>query len=158
MKINPKIQCQHFLQFLLILLLCLTHLGLLFSGEKRKLIPRYNANISCSSCSFFCYVSPFQDYCPPERREKESAASCLSKRRETREKEIQKKCCFSFFQEKIKGKNIWWQRYFRNTFKASPLHYRIIYFPYYFAQTVSALCISGNKNKQTWSGKGKSQG
>jgi hypothetical protein len=31
-------------------------------------------------------------------------------------------------------------------------------FPYYFAQTVSALHISGNKNKQTQSGKGKSIG
>jgi hypothetical protein len=31
-------------------------------------------------------------------------------------------------------------------------------FPYYFAQTVLALCISGNKDKQTRSGKGKSIG
>ncbi len=40
-KLIPRyVQCQQFQQFLLIFLLCFTHLGLLFSGEKWKINPK----------------------------------------------------------------------------------------------------------------------
>ncbi len=45
------------------------------------------------------------------------------------------------------------QRYFRNTFKASPSHWKIIFLLFISCSTVSALCRSGNKNKQKLSAK-----
>jgi hypothetical protein len=51
-----------------------------------------------------------------------------------------------------------WQRYFRNTFKASLSHKKIIFLKTLLPQTVSAVCRSINKNKNTHSGKDKSTG